>query len=144
MARIRGTQYRITLPYDSRNQMLSQTDALGRTTSYSYDLEGRMLSVASNSTQFAYDARSNRIQMTDTLGRVTAYSYDQLNRLLEENQQSLNAITKYSYDAASNLTVASHSTTVSFPKLNIIRFGVFTMILPPYHHNYFSLYQIKI
>ncbi|MCF6264821.1 MAG: hypothetical protein L3J24_14710, partial [Xanthomonadales bacterium] len=93
--------------YDSRNQLLSQTDALGRATSYNYDPEGRMTSVtdpANNSTQFDYDARSNRIEMTDALGRVTTYSYDALNRLLEENQQSLNAITKYSYDAASNLT----------------------------------------
>ena len=78
LARTRGRTF------DSLNRLATEIGAVGQTTTYSYDANGNVTSVA------------------DPLGHVTSSSYDALNRLtqlLDPNNKS----TAYSYDAGRNL-----------------------------------------
>lgn len=74
--------------YNTLGQLQSQTDAYGR------------------STTFTYDANGNPDQATDALARVADSNHDPLNRL-SRSLQDMNGIaaeTKFTYDALDNLT----------------------------------------
>ena len=60
------------------------TDALGHTTTTTYDLDGEptLVTRADGTTQgTGYDADGNVVSQTDGLGHATTYSYDPLNHL---------------------------------------------------------------
>jgi RHS repeat-associated protein len=78
----------VSRAYNTLGQLQSQTDAYGR------------------STTFTYDANGNADQATDALTRVTDSNHDPLNRL-SRSLQDMNGIaaeTKFSYDVLDNLT----------------------------------------
>jgi RHS repeat-associated protein len=59
--------------------VISQTDALNRVTSYTYDAANRQTQITypDNTTQsFTYDFRGNKLTETDQLGRVAKHVYD--------------------------------------------------------------------
>ena len=95
--------------YDSRGQLLEQTDALTRTTKFQYDLLGQMTQVTdplNNTTVMEFDAAGNQTKVTDALLRNTEYRFDNLNRLIETEQLGIlpSALTKNTYDASGNMT----------------------------------------
>jgi len=78
------------------------TDFAGRTTSFSYDADGRMLGVdypsGTPDVAYSYDAVGNLTAMADGLG-ATNYTYDALNRLHERTRDGRTV--GYSYDSNS-------------------------------------------
>ncbi|PTY01261.1 hypothetical protein DB346_13675 [Verrucomicrobia bacterium LW23] len=65
--------------YDANNNMLSQTDGLGRRTTYAYDAAGNWTSstnVRGDVTSMTYDAGNLPLARTDALGRRRTSSYD--------------------------------------------------------------------
>lgn len=79
------------------DKLMSLTDAKGQTTSYQYDLLGRLT------------------QETDPLGKVTTYAYDVVGSLITKTDANNAAIT-YTYDALKRLTKKSYpdSTSVNY------------------------------
>jgi RHS repeat-associated protein len=70
----------ITYTYDAIGQKLSMTDALGKTTRWTYDARGNTTTTSlpdESATKYAYDAEDRVISATDALGAVTSYEYDQ-------------------------------------------------------------------
>ena len=77
----------IQFSYDANGNMISRTDALGRTTSYAYNSLGQKTSMilptpasgtgtAASTTTYQYDAMGNLIQTAAPLGRTTSSTYD--------------------------------------------------------------------
>lgn len=92
--------------YDANGNMLSSTDATGRSTQYTYD---PVFSKVASTTdplghvaQFTYDARGNPISVVDPKGNRSSYQYDSTG-LLIESTDALNQKTKFIYDGFGNL-----------------------------------------
>ena len=87
-------------------QLATQTDALGRITSYSYDLTGRPTRTTypdGTTESTGYDPNGNATSQTDRAGRVTKTDYDELNRpTIVTNPDTSTTQTKY--DAAGQVT----------------------------------------
>jgi RHS repeat-associated protein len=70
--------------YDIRGNLLTVTDALGRTAfSYSYDLAGcpwRTENIDGGVRRVVYDAAGNEIERRDSKGAVTLFAFDRLQR----------------------------------------------------------------
>ena len=104
----------VTYANDSAGRRISATDAEMHTTTFGWDLLGRLTSatdaaIPANQTTFAYDASGNRTKLTDALTpapRVTDFVYDALDRLIriEALGPSSDEITQFAYDAAGNVT----------------------------------------
>ena len=93
-------------------------DEMGKTTDYSYDALGRLLTSSdplqqsrSKLTSLEYDANGNRTLMMDAESVATKYVYDNLNRLtgvIENYEPNTNpdvetkVTTTYTYDAGGN------------------------------------------
>lgn len=78
-----GSQRRLLRLYDPNDYLISQTDALGRTTQYFYDPYGNLLRVVDplgSRTSFSYDEAYNLTSVTDPAGRTERITYDALNR----------------------------------------------------------------
>jgi len=98
------------LAYDAYGDLASSSDALGRTTTYSYDLIGRtttMTGPAGNATDggaggdtttYGYDAFGDTTAMTDALGQTTTTHYDANGNVITSTD-ALSHTTSYSYDA---------------------------------------------
>ena len=72
-----------TRTYDAVGNLTSITDPLNRTTRFGYDLLNRQVSTTDpldHTTTTAYDADGNVISVTDPLGHATQYGYDVLDR----------------------------------------------------------------
>ena len=91
--------------YDLSGRLISETDAAGTETSYIYDKAGRLVELRINgsSTRYEYDQAGNITAVTDAEGRSISLSYDELG--------NLSCITypdgskdSYEYDALSRLT----------------------------------------
>ena len=116
--------------YDTRGNLLTRTDALGDTTTYTYDpVFSRVTSATDavgDTSVLAYDANGNVIGVTDARGNVstftrgayglltqtqdaagnkTTYTYDSVGNVTEA-ADALGQITRYSYDAVSRLVAA--------------------------------------
>jgi len=73
--------------YDKVGNLLTVTDAEGRTTYNYYDPLNRLYQTndaAGIPAAFGYDAAGNRTSVTDGKGQMTTFAYDGLNRLLLE------------------------------------------------------------
>lgn len=74
--------------YDTRGQVVTQTDALGRVTAFEYDPNGNRtkssLFTIQNSLlrteSWTYDSEGRQVSHTDPLGRLTRFDYDALGR----------------------------------------------------------------
>ena len=88
------------------NAVTAKIDALGNTTSYSYDTKGNLLTqTAPNgaTTSYTYDSNSNLLTETDPLGNTTRYTYNDLSLITSITDPKGN-ITSYTYDTKGNLT----------------------------------------
>nr|WP_200985154.1 RHS repeat-associated core domain-containing protein [Rhizobium rhizogenes]QCL10057.1 RHS repeat-associated core domain protein [Rhizobium rhizogenes] len=71
-----------TLHYDSQKRLTSITDAVGRDTTFSYDVPGRPLLVSKitdpfgRSATLAYDDQGRLISITDIIGLTSSFTYD--------------------------------------------------------------------
>jgi len=99
--------------YDTSGNMISRTDALGRTTSYTYDWLGHKLSTvtptptsgtgtADSTTNYLYDSMGNLVQTSAPLGRTTNSTYDS-NGNKTSDTDARNNTTSYLYDNLNRL-----------------------------------------
>jgi RHS repeat-associated protein len=99
------------------------TDALGNTTSNSYDSQGNLLSItdaAGHATSFVYGPSGNPSTITDSAGGKTAFQYDPTGHLTQQTDP-LGNVTHYTYDADGN--VLTQTTTLTTPT------GVHTLVI---------------
>jgi RHS repeat-associated protein len=107
--------------YDANGNMASRTDALGRTTSYTYDSFGHKLSMttptpasltgsAASTTSYGYDALGNLTSTTAPLGRDTGSAYDVNGNKVSDTDARGNT-TNYVYDALNRLVETDYPTT---------------------------------
>lgn len=83
--------------------LISETDELGNTTTYTYDWAGRLASktIGDHVTYYKYDALGRNIE-TKNHTRTTIKKYDLLNRIIEEDE--ILQKTEYRYDVQGNRT----------------------------------------
>jgi RHS repeat-associated protein len=90
-----------TYTYDALNRLTSSKDALGQTTANTYDAVGNMLSASDElgqATTYTYDRLNRRTKVTDALGHNQTTVYDSVGNVLSI-ADGLNNITTYGYDA---------------------------------------------
>ncbi|RMG69513.1 MAG: hypothetical protein D6711_19225 [Chloroflexi bacterium] len=97
-----------TLTYNGIGELVAWVDENGFTTTYTYDMLGRLTRVESPvpdaSFRYEYNAANLLTLVQDDLGRGERYDYDALGRLtVRQNIRNANA-TIYGYDAAGRLT----------------------------------------
>jgi RHS repeat-associated protein len=88
------------MAYDRRGNMLSATDAHGRTIRNEYDSQGNVVRSTDGegaTTTLAYDAFGNLTSITDALGRTTLYSVDANGNRTDVTDPADNR-TVYTYD----------------------------------------------
>jgi len=88
--------------YFANGRLQSITDAMGKTTSYSYDLVNNITTIThpdnTGSTIQQFDSRGLLLNEKDPLNRTTSYTYD-ANRNKRTETDALNKTTTYDYDA---------------------------------------------
>ncbi len=110
--------YSIKRTYNKRGNLLSETNALGQTTTHEYDAFGRCITSTSpfTCTQKEYDAQGNLLSETLTgknlAPQKTKYSYDLQDRLIGKEDYRGNQY-KYHYDPISNEVIKTESPSVN-------------------------------
>ncbi|MBI3377424.1 MAG: RHS repeat protein [Nitrospirae bacterium] len=101
--------------YNYRGQVTKATDALSAITTFAYGSTGcsscggggdkltTVTDAKANTTTFQYDLAGRLIKETGPLGNITAYAYDPNGNLKTKTDANANTIT-YSYDAVNRLT----------------------------------------
>ncbi len=92
--------------YNSRGNLESVADPLGRTTSYSYDLLDRVTLIENPDYSvigFQYDEKGNMTVLTTPVPADNTFEYNGVNKL-SSVISPLNSVTTYSYDAERKLT----------------------------------------
>lgn len=96
----------LTFSYDSSGNRVSVTDALGDSTTYTYDSVNGKLSSVTNSvgdkTLYQYDERGNLTSITNPRGNRSSFVYNSFGQLAESIDQSENK-TIFNYDSLGNL-----------------------------------------
>jgi RHS repeat-associated protein len=95
-----------TTVYNAAGKLASQTDSLGRVTSYTYDANARLTKTQypdGTSEGTDYDAEGNETAKTDRQGRTTRMEYDALNRLAKTTYPD-GSSQGNEYDAAGRFT----------------------------------------
>ncbi|MCX7920801.1 MAG: S8 family serine peptidase [Clostridia bacterium] len=84
--------------YNANATMKTKTDRSGKTTVYTYDSHGRMLSQAIDNikTSYTYDNNNNQLTVTDSTG-TTARAYDEMGRALIKTVPNIGTMT-FEYD----------------------------------------------
>ena len=91
--------------YDSKGNILSETDPLGNVTKYQYDENAKLIKKTDplgNDTTYTYDSRGNKLTETDANANIITYTYDLLDRLASVTNP-MGHVTSYTYDAAGNM-----------------------------------------
>jgi len=96
-----------TTTYYTDGRLQSETDAMGKTTTYAYDLATNTTRIThpdnTGTTIERYNAQGLLLSTTDPLGHTTSYTYDaNLNKRTETD--ALGKTTTYDFDANGNLT----------------------------------------
>jgi len=102
------TVARYEYSYFADGNLATVTEASGRSITYEYDLNDRLVRETSTggagpdrTVEYVYDAVGNRTRKTDSIEGVTDYSYDINDRLVEERRGA--EVITYAYDANGNL-----------------------------------------
>ncbi len=93
--------------YDAVGNVVAQTDALSRATTFGYDALNRLIAVTdtlTGATRTGYDALGRRTVVTDASGVATHFVYDAFGQLVE-TRNALNHATRFGYDALGNRAV---------------------------------------
>lgn len=95
-----------TATYDDNGNVKTRTDALGHTTTFSYEpIFNNVTSIRDplgHVTNFTYDSNGNLKTRTDENGHTTTFAYDQFGQLTE-SADPLNEKTTFTYDGFGNL-----------------------------------------
>ena len=89
-----------TLSYDAKGNLVSATDPLGKSAAFTYNAAGQLTSFtdkAQNTTRFTYDG-GDLVSVTDALGRASTRFVDDAGRVLSITN-ALGQVTKFEYDA---------------------------------------------
>jgi RHS repeat-associated protein len=130
---LRGT---IQNTYDSAGNVLTRTDELGRTTTYTYDTNNNVTSISvpigngTNAlTSYAYNSFGEVLTTTDPLGNVTTNSYDTNGNLLTVTTPAPGtgasaSVTHFAYDTKGELSTItdplSNATTLTYTPAGLI------------------------
>jgi RHS repeat-associated protein len=110
---VRGT---IQKTYDTSGRLLTNTDELGRKTTYTYDTNGNVTSVSVPIapdtfavTTYTYNSLGEVLTTTDPMGNVTSNSYDGNGNLLSVSSPPPNgntgpSLTQFTYNSLGELT----------------------------------------
>src|SRR6266853_5688061 len=102
--------------YDTRGNLLTKTNELGATTTYSYDSNNNVTSVAVPiapdtyaTTKYTYNSFGEVLTTTDPMGNVTTNTYDSKGNLLTVTSPSPNgntaaSVTQFAYNSLGELT----------------------------------------
>ena len=106
-----------TYTVDSQGRILTDTDALGNTSTYIYSGAKltAMTDAKGNQTSYSYNAHGLLTEITDALSGVTSYTYDEEGRKTGETSAD-GEHTGYTFDASGNVTAVTdgNGNTVSF------------------------------
>ena len=95
----------LTFTYDASGNLLTRTDSLGNTTTFTYDpVFSQVTSITDplgNVTKYTYDASGNKASATDPNGNTTTYVYNTFGQLIQSTN-SLGGKTIHSYDSFGN------------------------------------------
>jgi len=103
--------------------MVKSVNEEGAETAYTYDADGRLISMTDalgNVTSFEYDSRDRVIKVTDAKGNATTFTYDLAGNVKSETNAK-GVVTSYAYDANGNLTSmtdAAGTVTYTYDALN--------------------------
>jgi RHS repeat-associated protein len=130
---LRGT---ISNNYDTNGNAISRTDELGRTTTYTYDAYGDVLSVSvplgSGTyavTSYTYNGFGEVLTSTDPLGKVTTNTYDGNGNLLTVTTPAPTSgvsasVTQFAYNSLGELTTITdplnNGTTLTYTSAGLI------------------------
>lgn len=121
--------------FDSKGNIFSATDELGRTTSYTYDSNSNVTSVSrpigaqTATTSYTYNSRGQVLTVTDPLGHVTTNTYDANGNLTSvttpaPDGQTAASVTQFAYDSLGQLTQITdplnHVTTIAYNSVGLI------------------------
>jgi YD repeat-containing protein len=106
----------ITNTFDTNGNRLTHTDELGHVTTYTYDANNNVTSVAQQldsqttvTTAFTYNSLGEPLTVTDPLGNVTTNTYDPNGNLLTVTSPApasgvAASVTQFAYDTKGELT----------------------------------------
>ena len=104
-----GLALRTLRTYDARGEVLTQTDASGRSMAFAYDRRGNLTVLtdgAGSQARLSYDTGGRPTSSTDALGRTRRLAFDTSGRVLREEQLAANGAVvervDFSYDANGN------------------------------------------
>jgi len=104
--------YTSNMSYDDAGNLLTKTDPLGNTTTYTYEPTYNQVETITdseeNTTAFEYDVNGNLIFVTDPIGNVTTYEYNSFGQVKNKTDAKDNK-TSYQYDTYGNLTKKTNS-----------------------------------
>ena len=105
--------------YAADGKLATKTDRNGNTTTYAYDIHGRLLSqtVGTLSISYTYDNNGNVLTMTDGTGTTTR-TYDALNRTTSKTVPDIGT-SFYVYDITAGMDAGCTGETTTDPKGNI-------------------------
>ena len=99
-----------TWTYDNQLNVIAKTNALGQTTSYTYDQSGNHLTATGvlGSSSYTYNQFGQVLTTTDAMGGVTTNTYDAAGNLLT-TKDALNNTTTLTYDARGQLLTMTNA-----------------------------------
>ena len=110
----------VAFDYDSRSNLVKQTDARANVSRFVYDGLARQVSSAmeitlgnSANTSTAYDANSRMVSRTDPNGRATQYAYDSLDRATRVTYAD-GTVQRLAYNRFGNVTDRTDPTGTTF------------------------------
>jgi RHS repeat-associated protein len=111
-----------TYRFNAEGFTLSETDAFGQTTTYSYDPVTNDLQSVHDAlgrvTRYTYDADGNVLTIVDPAGGLRTFTYGTPFGRMTSKTDELGPVTHFEYDAAGNLTAAidplGHRTTLAY------------------------------
>ncbi|MBN2881319.1 VCBS repeat-containing protein [Candidatus Woesearchaeota archaeon] len=102
--------YTTTYSYDTADNLIQITDALGNKFGFTYDSFGRKTAISDPDLgvwTYSYDKNNNLIKQTDNRGMTTSLSYDALNRVLNKKSNDVNVSFVYDKNYVGTLSSVS-------------------------------------